>query len=103
MLDNAVKYSPKKIDICVSATADRDQILVRVSDQGIGLSKEDHSFIFNKFERGSAAKQTQARGTGLGLAMVRNIVEENGGSIIVSNNSGKGVTFTMSLKAAEFS
>jgi signal transduction histidine kinase len=97
LMDNAVKYSPEKVKIEISAQMDNDKVSISVSDQGVGISTDEQSEIFNKFVRGSAANLTNAKGTGLGLAMVRKIIEDQGGAITARNNVNGGSVFTMTL------
>jgi signal transduction histidine kinase len=100
LLDNAVKYSEGDPDITVRISQADGEVKLEVSDRGVGLEKADHERIFEKFVRGTAAARTRARGTGLGLAMVRQILADQGGTIEASGSQGAGATFTMTLKVA---
>lgn len=97
LLDNAVKYSPETVTIEVTAQLENDKVSISVSDRGAGISTDEHSLIFNKFTRGSAASLTNAKGTGMGLAMVKKIIEDQGGSVSARNNPGGGSIFTVVL------
>lgn len=99
LLDNAVKYSEDEPRIRVVAKLEGEKVAISVSDCGIGISQEEQATIFNKFVRGHAAKISNARGTGLGLAMVRTSLEGQGGSIRLQSLPGKGSTFTILLTA----
>jgi two-component system phosphate regulon sensor histidine kinase PhoR len=100
LLDNSVKYSKGKPRIALSSSVRGSNVQIEVKDQGVGIEMEDQSRIFNKFVRGDAAKITNAKGTGLGLAMVRKVLEDQGGSIHVQSTPGGGSTFTMVLELA---
>jgi signal transduction histidine kinase len=99
LLDNAVKYSPECKTI--RAEADRDGMLVaiRVKDQGLGVPAAEHSKITRKFVRGSAAETMGIKGTGVGLAMVKHIVDAHGGTLRIESAPGEGSTFTILLPA----
>lgn len=97
LLDNAVKYSPESVTIEITAQLENDKVSISVSDRGVGMSADEHSEIFNKFARGSAAGLTNAKGTGMGLAMVRKIIEDQGGSVNAHNNPHGGSVFTIVL------
>lgn len=99
LLDNAAKYSTavKQIDVDVGSNGSAVHIAVR--DRGVGIAAAEIDAIFEKFARGESARLTGARGSGLGLAMVREIAEAHGGSVTVDSIPGKGSTFTISLPA----
>lgn len=101
LMDNAVKYSPNKPRVRVTARAAVAGVEVSVSDEGLGISADEHARIFQKFARGSAAATSGVKGTGLGLSMVRHIVEAHGGTIRVDSRPGEGSTFTISLPASQ--
>ena len=69
----------------------------------MGISTEDQSTVFEKFVRGDAARVTNAKGTGLGLAMVRKTLEDQGASIQLQSTLGQGSTFTIILSQANLS
>jgi signal transduction histidine kinase len=96
LISNAVKYSPERSPIRVSLRAEDSRVLVSVSDQGPGISREKIPLIFDRFyrveENGAVVK-----GTGLGLFITREIVKMHGGSISVSSKEGEGSTFTIQL------
>jgi len=100
LLDNAVKYSADLVNISVAAWLQNGKVQISVTDTGVGLAPEESARIFDKFVRGSAAQATNAKGTGLGLAMVRKIVESHGGSIEARNILGEGAVFTITLEPA---
>jgi PAS domain S-box-containing protein len=98
LLSNATKYSPSGSVISVSATSVGGYMEVIVTDEGIGMTKEDLSHIFEKFWRADASS-TAIEGTGLGLVIVKHIVEQHGGHIWVESVKGRGtmVHFTLPL------
>src|SRR6266403_1556052 len=98
LVSNAVKYSPIGGAIKLLAGQENGGILVRVSDQGAGLSPEDISRLFGRFQRLSAKPTAGETSTGLGLSIVKRIVDLHGGRIAVdSAGPGKGATFKMIL------
>ncbi len=101
LLDNAVKYSPEKVEIEVRGWLENASVYISVTDRGVGVRPQERAQIFGKFVRGSAAHLTNAKGTGMGLAMVRKIIEDQGGSISVQGNADKGSVFTIELDSAE--
>jgi PAS domain S-box-containing protein len=96
LLDNALKHTPKGGTISLTTEVQNQEFVLRFSDTGSGIQADDIPFIFEPFYRG----QTKASGyhsTGLGLTLVRLIVEAHGGKIEVSSEPGKGTTFSISL------
>jgi signal transduction histidine kinase len=84
----------------VSVRRADQQVLVDVADHGIGITCADRERIFQKFVRGAEAGRTAARGLGIGLALVKQIVEAHGGTVRVASEPGQGSTFTLALPAA---
>ena len=101
LLDNAVKYSPENAAVRVDVAANGDRISVSVRDHGIGMSPEELEGIFEKFVRGTASRSLSVKGTGIGLAMVRHIVEAHDGDVHVESVPGEGSTFTILLPIDE--
>lgn len=101
LLDNAVKYSPGTPEIELSVQLKSNRVNIAVTDHGVGIPPDEQAEIFSKFVRGSAADLTHAKGTGMGLAMVRKIIEDQGGSINVRGNQGGGSVFTIVLASTE--
>jgi len=101
LLDNAVKYGGESRNIDVIAKRNGGAVLLTVSDHGLGIPAGERKRIFEKFVRGEAARSRNIKGTGLGLAMVKHIVEAHGGRIQVESTLGKGSAFTISLPASE--
>jgi len=97
LLDNANKYSPKKPVIRVETSGTGNGLLLTVSDQGIGISKQDQKKIFEKLYRVHTGNIHDVRGFGLGLNYVRTIVEEHNGKITLDSEPGRGSTFRIFL------
>jgi signal transduction histidine kinase len=102
LLDNAVKYSPVEKQVEVSIASANGKVEVRVRDRGDGIAREDLKRVFGKFYRGANAKKQGTKGTGIGLAMVKEIVEAHGGTVRVRSEVGQGSEFTMVLPCQEF-
>lgn len=98
LIDNAVKYSPAGSEIRVSAEETGGLVSISVTDQGPGLTPLEQARVFDKFYRGEHGR-TGVQGTGMGLAIAREIVEAHGGSVRVESNPGLGSRFTISLLA----
>ena len=103
LISNAVKYSPAETAITVRAWPERGHVLVSVEDQGYGMDASDLKRIFQKFYRAKTAKQSGEQGTGIGLAIVEEIVVQHGGSIAVESEVGRGTRFTLTLPRADSS
>ncbi|HEY3321340.1 MAG TPA: ATP-binding protein [Planctomycetota bacterium] len=102
LVSNAVKFTPSggRVDVCTSAAS--GQALLVISDTGRGISPEFLPLIFNRFSQESSSSSRQYSGLGLGLAIVRHIVELHGGSVTAqSEGEGKGATFSISLPLLE--
>ena len=100
LVENAIKYSPECPDVTVRVALGRGRASVAVSDTGLGIDRDEQRAIFGKFVRGRAAKATRVRGTGVGLAAVKHVVDAHGGEITLESESGRGSTFTVWLPLA---
>jgi signal transduction histidine kinase len=100
LLDNAVKYSPDGGDIIVSARGDRGGVEIEVADSGIGMNENGVAHCFDRFWQAEASDVRRFGGTGVGLYIVRSLVEGMGGTIRVRSILGKGTTFTIRLRRA---
>ena len=97
LIDNALKYTPYEGSVTLSLTTDKNDAILKVSDTGIGILPEDLPNIFERFYRADRARSRDRGGTGLGLTIVQNIVQEHEGNIEVESTPGKGSTFTLRL------
>ena len=96
LIENAVKYSPAGSPIEISAVRDEYRLRVTVGDRGPGVEPGEQPFVFDKFFRGRK-QQGRAEGTGMGLAIVKAIVEAHGGGIELISEVGRGSRFTFWL------
>ncbi|MBU4393653.1 MAG: ATP-binding protein, partial [Proteobacteria bacterium] len=97
LLDNAVKYSGKGSEIRVEAEKNANEVLIRISDNGVGIAPQDIPRIFERFYRVDKARSAKLGGTGLGLSIVKHIVAAHHGHITVESSPGKGSIFTINL------
>jgi len=93
LLTNAVQYTPNGGTIHLRTSSNGDGVLLEVQDTGIGISPEDLPFIFDRFYRADAARPSTKGGAGLGLAIVRKVVDAHGGRVEVESVVGEGSTF----------
>jgi signal transduction histidine kinase len=98
LLDNAVKYSGDSRSLGVEVER-AHEVTIRVRDDGFGIDRSEHTQIFRKFARGAAAREHGVKGTGIGLAMVKHIVDAHAGRVTVDSEPGRGSTFTIFLPA----
>src|SRR4030043_140765 len=97
LLENAVKYSPKDSQIAVSIKPEKENLVVTVKDQGIGISLHDQEKLFKPFERLGFSQTSTVKGTGLGLLVCKRLVEAHGGRVWVESEPGRGATFLFTL------
>lgn len=99
LIDNSIRYSYNKGKIIIRLELDRDSKFIKVSvqDFGIGIPKSEQKYIFEKFFRASNAKEKENVGTGLGLYIVRSIIERHGGQVGLISEVNKGSTFWFTL------
>jgi PAS domain S-box-containing protein len=97
LLSNALKFTPEGGVVTVRLVADGEAALLEVSDTGIGIPYREQSQLFERFFRASTATARAIQGTGLGLTIVRGIVDAHGGTVRCASVEGKGTTFTVRL------
>jgi signal transduction histidine kinase len=100
LVDNAVKYSRSTKALAVRIARERDGAVIAIEDQGIGIPVEDQEKIFERFHRVSTGLVHEVRGSGLGLSIVRHVIEAHGGEVTVRSEVGKGSAFTLWLPLA---
>jgi signal transduction histidine kinase len=100
LLSNAVKFTPPKGRVTVGLKRVEDDVVLRVEDTGIGISQEFLPYVFDRFRQADATATRRHGGLGLGMAIVRHLVELHGGTVRVdSAGEGQGATFTITLPA----
>ena len=97
LIENGIKYNRPGGTLQVHMLQDGDNAVVRVTDTGVGIPEESIPHLFERFYRVDKARARKSGGSGLGLSIVRNMVERNGGSITVSSTLGEGSTFTVTF------
>jgi len=97
LVANAIKYSPADTEVVISARAGEDNLFIAVADHGYGIPPEHQASIFEKFFRVPRVEDAETPGTGLGLALVREIAELHGGRVTVDSEIGAGSIFTLRL------
>jgi signal transduction histidine kinase len=101
LLDNAVKYGGVGGSVSVTCGRHGERIALSVRDHGPGIPADERTRIFDRFVRGTAASTANVRGTGIGLAMVQQVIKSHGGAVTVESSPGAGSTFTMWLPVAD--
>lgn len=97
LISNAAKHAASGQWIGIDATMREGGIEVRVTDRGPGIPAREQRTVFDPFVRGAAAQEAQTRGSGLGLSLVKDLVEAHGGSVMLNSEPGSGCTFTIKL------
>lgn len=97
LLSNALKYSKKNGEVLVTLSSLKDTMIIEIKDDGIGISEKDLPFIFERFYRSDESRDKNTGGTGIGLTIVKNIVEAHNGNIKVTSSLGVGTTFVITL------
>jgi signal transduction histidine kinase len=98
IVDNAIKYTPENGKVTLSLFRDGDWARLEVADTGIGIAPQHLPHIFSRFYRVNTTRSQSKGGTGLGLALVKEIAEQHGGMVTVTSEPGKGSIFTVWLK-----
>lgn len=97
LIDNAIRYNKPSGSVEVSFAREGSGAVIRITDTGVGIPKGQERNLFSKFFRGENVVKMQVQGFGLGLYIVKNIVEGHGGKIAVASKEGEGTTFTITL------
>ncbi|MBS0615299.1 MAG: PAS domain-containing protein [Verrucomicrobia bacterium] len=97
LMENAVKYSPKPAKITLTARSTNGDAQIDIADQGMGIPPDDLPHIFERFFTVDKARSRSMGGAGLGLSLVKTIIEKHGGTITATSTLGKGTTFTIRL------
>jgi two-component system phosphate regulon sensor histidine kinase PhoR len=97
LVDNAIKYTPDEGTITIRIAADANDVLLSVSDSGIGIEPEHLPRIFERFYRVDKSRSREMGGTGLGLSIVKHVVQSHEASIDVTSEPGQGSTFEIRL------
>jgi len=98
LIDNAVKYTPAGGRVWIEARAEGPAVVVEVGDTGIGIAEAELPRVWERLYRGDASRS--ARGLGLGLSLVKAIVEAHGGRVTARSSPGQGSVFAVTLPAA---
>lgn len=99
LIDNAIKFTDQKGKILIAATAEDKKAIIEISDTGVGILEEDLSKIFNRFFHIDRTGKNNEPSTGLGLSIVKSIIDIHNGNIDVKSKPGEGTTFIISLPA----
>lgn len=97
LLNNAIKFTPENGNIGVNLSSDENSIVCKISDTGIGISPQDQPRIFERFYKADKSRDRSLGGNGLGLSIVKKIIDLHGGKISLTSEVGKGTEFTVSL------
>ena len=97
LLHNAIKFTPEHGNIEISLTKKNDEVIICIADTGIGISGEDKPHVFERFYKADKSRNRALGGNGLGLSLVRKIVELHGGTITVESTLGLGTSFVIKL------
>lgn len=96
ILTNAVKYVGDKGSVAIDMDQKDSEVLISFADNGCGIPKKDYPKVFSKFYRGENVRLKEPDGTGLGLYIVKSIIDHSGGKIWFESEEGKGTTFHIS-------
>ena len=97
LVENGIKYNIRGGQLTVTLDRQEDNAIIRVQDTGVGIPADSLSHVFERFYRVDKARSRKSGGSGLGLSIVRNMVERNGGQITVDSVVNEGSTFTLTF------
>lgn len=95
LIDNAIKYSGKEVEIHIKALKKKEHVEISIADNGMGIPHDKQKYIFDKYYRVPQGNLHNAKGYGLGLYYVKTIIEKHGGHIHITSQPGKGTVFTL--------
>ena len=98
LLGNAIKFSDPEGLICINCQKDEKGISLEIEDNGCGIAEEEQQQIFETFHQVESSAENLQKGTGLGLALVKSLVELLGGAVLVKSKYGKGSKFTLNFE-----
>lgn len=101
LIHNSIKYSPNSGDVKVIATKEKEKIVIQVEDKGIGIDDFEKNSVFQKFYRSNKAEKLGIKGFGLGLSLVKSIIDEASGTIDIIDNKPNGTIFKVLLPAVD--
>lgn len=100
LIDNAIKYTPEGGTVSLRVTQENEQVIITVSDTGIGIPDGEYDRVFTKFFRSKEALAYFTDGSGLGLYVTKNIIDQHGGRVWFESEKGKGTTFHIALSVS---
>lgn len=103
LLSNAVKFTPRGGHIWVNLYDRGDNFIIKIKDSGIGIPHEKQNFIFNRFQQVNKSFNRQFEGSGIGLSLVKSLVEKHGGKITLNSELGRGSEFTIEIPCVALS
>jgi len=103
LIHNAIKYSSDLLDVKVAVKKINKEIIITVEDKGIGIEESEKEFVFQKFYRSSEAEKLGIKGFGLGLSLVKSIVDEASGKVEILNNKPTGTIFKVTFPSIDLS
>jgi signal transduction histidine kinase len=101
LVSNALKFTPSGEQVRIEAREQGAEVVVEVSDTGPGISEEDQKKLFQRFFRSDAVRQQRVPGSGLGLSIVRAIIQQHDGGVYCRSQLGAGTTFGFTLPTEE--
>jgi signal transduction histidine kinase len=103
LIHNAIKYSPDLLDVKIAARKINKEIIITIEDKGIGIEDSEKEFVFQKFYRSNRAEKLGIKGFGLGLSLVKSIVDEASGKVEILNNKPTGTIFKVTFPSIDLS